>query len=337
MRNVSTIASAGLITGALLLSACSTSGTSGAGSAMPQAASQGRTGTAIANAKGIDTRYTGAYQTLQARLSPDKAKVDKDLFVSDGGSTVYLFANKTYKPDGTITDGVSDNDGLWVDKAGNLYVANVSPKNVTEYAPGSTSPTCTYSTGLVDPINETTDAKGNVYIVDFNNFNTPGFVDEFKQCGKKVVQQYSVSSGPEGVAIDSKGNLFVSFFNTNFNGAFEEFPAGKTTGTVLAATVGSPGGLAIDKKGDLIADDQTGAIDVIAPPYSSATPLVSGLSDPFHVALSKNEKLLFNANTGNGGTITIYSYPSGKLTKTLDTSNGFGAVEGVVDSPNATF
>jgi hypothetical protein len=332
MRTISTIASAGCITGALLLSACSSSGSS-AGSAMPQAAPQGRVSSSVANKYGTDLRYAGTFQTIQARLSPDKAKVDKDLFVSDSAATVFLFKNKTYKPDGSIT-GFNDNDGIAVDTAGNLYVTNVNSKNVEEFAPGSSTPKCTYDSGVVDPINVTTDAKGDVFVVDFNNFDNPGYVDEFKQCSDTVATQYSVSSGPEGAVVDSKGDLFVSYFNSDFKGVFEEFVKGKTPGKALGAVIGSPAGLTIDKDGDLVADDQSGSIDVIPEPYTTPVTLVSGLSDPFHAALSKTQKVLFNANSGSG-TVTIYKYPGGTLTKTLDSSDGLDGAEGVADSPSA--
>jgi serine/threonine-protein kinase len=331
MRTVSTIASAGLITGALLLSACSTSGSS-AGS-VPQAASQSRASSSIANKNGIDLRYGGSYQTVQARLSPAKAKADKDVFVSDSGATVFLFKNKTYKPNGSIT-GFNSNDGIAVDTAGNLYVTNVDSKNVEEFAPGSSTPKCTYDSGLVDPINVTTDAKGDVFVVDFNDLHNPGYIDEFKQCSDTVTTQYSVSSGPEGAVLDSKGDLFVTFFNSGFTGGFEEFVKGKTPGEILSVTVDSPGGLIIDKDGDLIADDQAGSIDVIPEPYTTAIPLVSGLSDPFHAALSKNGKVLFNANFGSD-TVTIYKYPAGTLTHTLGSSDGLDGAEGVADSPSS--
>ncbi|MEO7203119.1 MAG: hypothetical protein ABIZ82_11055 [Candidatus Tumulicola sp.] len=300
---------------------------------MPQAASQGRTSASIANANGIDRRYASAYRTIESRLSPQKAKADKDLFVSDAIATVFYFKNKTYKSDGSIT-GLGDPDGITVDKAGNLYIANVTAKNVEEFAPGSSKPSCTYDAGLVDPINVTTDSKGDVFVVDFNDLQNPGYVDEFKQCSDKVSTQYQISSGPEGAVVDSKGDLFVTFFNAGFNAGFEEFVKGKTQGKTLSVTVGSPGGLTIDKKDNLIADDQAGSIDVIAPPYTSATPLVSGLSDPFHASLSKTQKVLFNANNGSES-VTIYSYPAGNLTKTLDSSNGLDGAEGVADSPSS--
>jgi hypothetical protein len=337
MRTVTSIAGAGVIAGALLISACSSANSPVPHSQLPQPVAQGRTTSAIAYPNGIDKRYAGTIVSPESRLAPLAGKVEKDLFVSDGVSTVFLLKNKTYAPNGSITNGMNSNDGIWIDKAGNLYVANVNGKNVTEYAPGSSSPTCTYDAGMVDPINVTVDAKGNVFVADFNDLNAPGYVDEFKQCTDKIAQQYSINKGPEGIAVDSKGDIFVSYFNLNFGGSFVEFPKGKNKPVNLGFTVGSPAGLILDSKGNLITDDQTGFIDVSAPPYTSVTQIASGLSDPLHVSLSKNGKVLFNANAGTAQTVTIYSYPSGKLTKTLDTSDGFDGVEGVSDSPNSVF
>ncbi|MGA8534940.1 MAG: hypothetical protein WB615_12605 [Candidatus Tumulicola sp.] len=250
------------------------------------------------------------------------------IFVSDAGSTVQVLKTKTYKNIGSITSGVSGSDGLWADKAGNVYVANFLGDNVTEYPSGSGSPSCTYSTGLVDPINVTADDAGNVYVVDFNNFNNPGYIYKYAQCSNTLAKKYAVNKGPEGIAVDKHGDIFVSYHGANSNGAFEEFKRGHANATPLGATVSSPGGLVIDVNGNLIADDQAGFIDVIAPPYSSASPLVSGLSDPFHDSLNKKENLLFNANSGSA-TVTVYSYPSGKLVTTLGSSNGITAAEGV--------
>ncbi|HEY1429555.1 MAG TPA: hypothetical protein VGF18_08275 [Candidatus Tumulicola sp.] len=336
MPNIVSIASAGIVTGALLLSGCSSAGSAGPVDTVPQATYQN--GSSIVDRYGLDRRYTGfAYRSIESRIAAGHTTAEKDLFVSDGGSTVFLFKNNSYKPAGTITNGLLNTDGVWVDKAGNLYVANVDGQNnVTEFAPGASTPTCTY-TGANDPVGMTTDAKGNVFVLDFQNFGSTGYVDEYQQCQNTIVKKLSINKGPNGVAVDAKGDVFVSYFNASLHGAFEEFPNGSTTGTVLGATVGSPGGLVLDKKGNLIADDQTGSIDIIAPPYTTATPLVSGLTSPFHVGLNKKETRLFNANASSSPSVTIYSYPSGSLKKTLDSSDGLDGSLGVSDSPNAVF
>lgn len=289
------------------------------------------------SASGVDLRYASA-AVGTARLglpTAAGANVVKKVFVTDGGTSVQIIKKRGWVNIGSITNGLNGSDGAWVDASGNLYVANYNAGNVTEYAPGGTSPSCTYS-GIADPVNVTTDASGNVFVADFNHLNNPGYIDEFAQCSNTMSKQYSVNSGPEGVAVDAKGDIFVAFFNASFNGGFEEFVKGSSTPTPLSATVGSPAGLVIDKSGNLIADDQTGSIALIAPPYASAKTLVSGLSDPFHDSLTKKEALLLNANSGTT-TVTVYKYPSGTLLTTLGASNGLKSVEGVAFSPDAVF
>ncbi len=56
-------------------------------------------------------------------------KVLKDLFVADASAgAVDIFSNGTYANAGTISSGLKDPDGVWVDAKGNLYVANVTGK-----------------------------------------------------------------------------------------------------------------------------------------------------------------------------------------------------------------
>ncbi len=279
---------------------------------------------------GVDSRFAGESR-LSARffspaLAPDhhKKRIEKEFFISDTGGNVFVFKNSTYAKIGDITNGITASDGVWVDKKGNVYVANVS-SNVVEYKKGAGSPICTYSASLTDPINGTTDSAGNVYVTDFEG----GAVREYAQCSNTVKATFSLSN-PEGVAVDTKGDVFVSYGGNSF----EEFTNG--TGTTLGATVGSTAGIVLDNKGDLIADDQEGSIDLIKPPYTSATVLVSGLSDPFHDSLNSAENLLFNANDGST-TVTIYSYPAMSLLHTITSGDGIDGAEGVGESPNAVF
>lgn len=297
---------------------------------------------AIALVAGCSGGSQGATPSIPSTLQPDifsQESVPKDLYISNSVSqtvdTIEVYGNRHYKHHRTITKGLSGAEGLWVDSAGNLYAANSQLATVSEYAPGGTSPKCTYSKNIVSPIDEATDSKGNVYIVDFNHFQSPGYIDEFKQCSNALIARYSIITPPEGVAVDAKGDIFVSYV-TVAGGAFEEFKQGSKNPTELKAMIGSPGGLAIDGKGNLIADDQRGEIDVIAPPYKKATTLVSGLYNPYRLSLNKDQTLLFNVDTGTG-VVSIYKYPSGKLVRSLGSRDGLANPVGVSDSPNAAF
>lgn len=280
-------------------------------------------------ASGNDSRFLGDGSRLSPRFfSPSivsdhhRKRPEKEFFITDTSTNVFVFSDSSYAKVGDITSGVTEGDGVWVDKKGNVYVANVI-SNVVEYRRGAGSPICTYS-GMTDPINGTVDSAGNVYVTDYEG----GAVREFAQCSNTAKATFSVSS-PEGVAVDSTGDVFVAA-----DGGFTEFIGG--TPHTLGATIGASAGLAIDRSGNLIADDQEGSIDVIKPPYTTATQLVTGLSDPFHCSLNAAENLLFNANSGSAS-VTVYSYPSGSLLHTITTSDGIDGAEGVGESPNAVF
>ncbi len=307
--------------GALLLAGCSYGGSHGPASSVPDTAPMA---TVSQNAK------------IPGRLYISNA-------VSAKGNTVEVYESGTYKHIGEITKGIRNAEGLWVDKAGNLYVANSGGGNVTEYAPGGTTPICTYSKKLVGPIDETTDDAGNVYVVDFNHDQSPGYIDEYKQCSNAIAARYPIVTPPEGVAVDAQGDVFVSY-TTVAGGAFEEFKVGQTTPMVLRArTSDSPAGLVLDGKGNLISDQQgltqphkPGTIAVIAPPYKKVTTFVTGLGIPFRLALNREQTLLFDVDTFNEK-VSIYQYPSGKLVKTLGVADGVTNPGGVAISPNAVF
>jgi hypothetical protein len=283
---------------------------------------------------------------------PAPAKVQHTFFVSYGAS-IEVFDNKSYGPINSITSGVNNSAGLWIDKAGNLYVANYSGPTVTEYAPGGNSPACTYSSRLVGPINVATDDAGNVYVYDNDDTYGYGYIDKFAQCRNTISKRYFVGEVGfvQGVAVDSRGDIFISCYCGS--NEFEKFKNGSKTPTLLGALINIPRDIVIDKNRNLIAvspgyvNGNPSSIWAVAPPYAyaSAKLLVaysgqntSGLS------LNKKENLLSSSNEvwANSychppkhacGLVSVYSYPSGGLVKQFRVPYALG----VAESPNATF
>jgi DNA-binding beta-propeller fold protein YncE len=271
---------------------------------------------------------------VPAIATPDLPLIEHALFVSDLGNEVFVLRGTPYHVTREITHGVHGSDGLWVDKHGNLYVSNINAKSVTEYLRGGRVPICRYSDHLIDPIDVTTDDEGNVYVVDFNDFRTTGYIDVYPQCHNKTIARHAIVTGPEGVAVSAAGDVFVAYYNGAFGG-FEEFLKGKAKPKLLKASITKPGGIVLDRKGNLIADDQAGSIDIIAPPYANPKLLVGGLYDPFRLALNKDETRLFSADSGSAS-VTIYSYPDADLLETIS-GGSITIVEGVAISPDAVF
>jgi hypothetical protein len=327
--------------GVALLAACSGSMQgSGQSSLSPAVAQTGsfssleRTGVTPTLFAGLSVRRPAAGVRPRAA-----AKAPKDLFVTDRDlGEVIVFANKTWQNSGKISDGTLNGDGDYVDKKGNLYVADTSGA-IEEYAPGADSPSFTYNASMKDAINVSVDSKGNVYEADYQG----GFVNEYAQASNTVTNSCSPGGGVEGIAVDASGDVFVDY-NGNGGGRIAEYKGGLNgcSETVLDPTFKFVGGMVLDKHRNLlICDQQNAAVDVVAPPYSSITgELGSGFITPLHVTLDKTNKLAFVTDIGN---TTVYSvvdvldYPSGKVVTQLGTAAGLEDPWGAADAPNAVY
>ena len=328
-----------LMTSAIaLVSAGVMAGCSGGGSTM----SQSVVPTGGAQSHAVSRDGTGIAPKYLSRLHfgsglpsirPDATGAPKFLAVSDFGTGATEILNHNYALKKTITNGMNGPDGDWYDQAGNLYVANYAGITVQEYAPGSSNPSFTYTAGLGDPINVTTDEAGNVYVADYN-FGGSGFVNEYAQGSNVVINSCSPGGAPEGLAVGETGAVFVSYNNGSTANIIEyRHGLAGCHGHVLGVGLNFAGGMQIDNHKNLVACDQTaGAIDIIAPPYSSVTSSITGFFDPFHVALNKSNTLVFVADPANAN-VVVDNYPSGTNVTTLGSGNGLSDPAGVATNP----
>lgn len=265
----------------------------------------------------------------------------KDLYVTDQGlNAVELLANGTYKNVGSISNGISSPQGDFLDKKGNLYVANAGGRpDITEYAPGGTSPSFTYSAGMTDPLVVTVDGAGNVYEFDYQGSS----INEYAQGVNAVLHSCPVS-GPYGVAVDASGDVFVDAPSSSGATIIYEYIGGlikhghpyRCYPTTLGATVYRGAGMALDNNNDLIVcDDFTESVDIIDPPYSGVTrTLGSGYADPYAVTLNKDNVLAFVTDLLLNE-VFVYDYKTNTLVATIGSGNGIELPNSAVDGPNA--
>lgn len=260
----------------------------------------------------------------------------KNLYVSGfEPEDVIVLKNGSYKSAGTISKGLISPDGEFADTAGNLYIADYDGVDIQEYKPGSKSPWFTYNAGMTDPVNVSVDTDGNVYEADFDGY----YVNEYAQKSNTVINSCSPGGPVEGVAVDQSNDVFVDYNETpSGTGLIVEYKGGLANcqGTPLGVALDFAGGMVLDANGNLIVcDAYAPAVDVIAPPYSSITgTLGSGYSFPFHVTLSKNNKLAFVADFYD---VYVHKYPSGALVTTLGSAFGIIEPAGAVDGENAVY
>jgi hypothetical protein len=307
---------------AALLAACSGNGLSGSQSALPGNTMQSQSHVlSMAARSGMAPQFL----SIQHPIVPDKHKKHKgalkELAVTDNVLSEVLLFNNKYVETGTIADSFPDGD--FIDAKDNLYVANYGSIDVTEYNKAG-SLIDTYSSGLTDPVDAATDTKGNIFVPNYGS--TGAAVVEYAQGNTTPINSCNTGLNNEGVAVDSKGNVFLSGNNPNTGlGALIEYKGGLS---------GFAGGLQLDNKGDLVACDQLVGVDIIPAPYSSVskTITVSGALSYFHDALDQKNKTLFIADQA-GDHLDVVSNPSGTLLKQLGSSNGLSQPFGVATYP----
>jgi hypothetical protein len=249
---------------ALALSACSGAGGS-AGTVTPAGSGIAPLSSVPGSAQHLPGARTAvAPSHARGWLSP-QAKGGKNLIYvtsEDGSITsgVYLYPLKgqDQAPIGLITAGTSAPQGLGIDAKGDLYVANSGNDTVTAYAPGSTSPSTTYSSGVGAPFDVKAGSDGTVYVANTSGGPSgAGSVTEYA-AGSTSPERTLTLSGyvATSLALDASGNLYVGWFGFSaFNVIVEEYAPGATTGTNLNLDLPSNSfpayGLVVDPKGNL--------------------------------------------------------------------------------------
>jgi sugar lactone lactonase YvrE len=145
---------------------------------------------------------------------------------------------------GSITSGINGPRGLFVDEAGNLYVANQGGANVALYSPGATTPSLVLSQGLSQPVSAAVDPQGNVWVT--NEGSQPSIV-VYPPGGTTPSETITdpLIKIPQQITFDPSGN---AYFADNSTGV-SEILAGTTQPVSLQLerlAAGSSNGMAID-------------------------------------------------------------------------------------------
>jgi len=302
-----------------LLAACSGYGSPGMLSTLPESAAQKLS---VVNAASPD--HHRRHRPL------------KELVIADPILGELMIFDDTYHQTGSISVPVPV--GAWVDASENAYAASPSfgsGVSVTEYNKAGSLIFTYNNTSVTDPINVATDTKGNVYVA--SSGTSGASVVEYPQSSNIPINSCYTGLNNSGIAVDGKGDVFVSGDNPSTNaGELVEYKQGLSGCkiTLLGAVLGSAGGLQLDNKGDLVACDQSVGVDIIPPPYSSIskTITVSGASDYHADALNARSTKLFVVDSGVDE-VYVLSYPGGSLLKTLGPSNGLYRPSGIATYP----
>jgi hypothetical protein len=260
----------------------------------------------------------------------------EELAVSDNGAVVNLF-DPRYNRFRSFATGLPFADDMHIDRKGNLYVAGDTVVQeytgiVPQFAGALPKLTTTYSSGLSNAVDVTTDDADDVFVSD----NAGRTITEFAPGSNTIVHQCPLEGAGAGTVVGPQGAVFVAFNSgvTGF-GQIAEYAKGLAgcKATILPPQVEMAGGLQIDRQGDLvIVDENAAVVDIIAPPYAAITSSIGGFMGPFWLALSRDNAELFVTDP-QAKEVFVDAYPSGTPLTVLGTANGLNEAFGVAVAP----
>jgi trimeric autotransporter adhesin len=253
--------------------------------------------------------------------------------VQPGGNlfTIAGNGNASYFGDGgpAIQGSVNQPEGVAVDSAGNVYIADTLDHAVRKVTPdgeittlaGNGNPGYSGDGGpasqarLNQPRGLAVDADGNVYVADTGN-NQVRRIDALGTI--TTVDTGGALSDPRGVAVDRAGNLYIADTGNHrvrrvSPGSLVTTIAGKGTccysgdgGLALDAQLNQPWGIAVDTNGNVyVADAGNNAVRMLAPVSAGITvSAVTNAASNLAGAVAPGE-LVVLYGSGLGGAQTV--------------------------------
>jgi sugar lactone lactonase YvrE len=250
-----------------------------------------------------DGTTTGSYTITVNKLIPAPTNTPLTAQVYNTGAAITPlgagFANVAapgyFALADTLTKAIPTPTGIATNKAGDLFVADITAGAVYKIPAAAGGAPVAILTGLNTPLGVATDADGNVYAAALGNTNVKKITP-----GGAITSVGSGLSFPTGLTVDAAGNIYV---NETANHAVKKVtPAGVTT--TITTALSFPYGITVDDNYIYVADNSAGTIERFSKSGGAKTTLISGLTNPTDVKLDA----IGNIYVNQGGTNTLTKY-----------------------------
>jgi hypothetical protein len=241
---------------------------------------------------------------------------------------VYSQRGRDQAPIGIIR-GLINPRGLFVDKEGELYVANSAAHGVMIYEEGDFSKPVETLTGTVHPSDVTRDGDdhyGTIYVVNQNDANGgPGNISVYANGSTNPTSYLDTHANSfiDSVALDAKHNLFAGYGDQSGVAHIDEFKNGSTQPIQLPAALGYTGGIEVDNTHDLLVADpdffngqNAPAVDIFSIVRRRPEFQFGEEGWPYYVAVTKREQHMY-VSDARLLQVREYTYPGGVLLDTI--------------------
>jgi streptogramin lyase len=179
-----------------------------------------------------------------------------DIFLTDRTRIVEeTYSGGSYTQSVIPTTGLKLAEGIAIDSAGNLYVADIEGKDVLELvASGGSYTQRTIVSNLDGPTGVAVDSSGNAYIADFYAGRVLKEAPSQDGFTESVIGSGFADGSLFAIAVDDPGNLYLVGENGGIN--VETLASGHYIQSFLKAGVSGPAaGIAVDRNGNIYVSD----------------------------------------------------------------------------------
>lgn len=305
----------------------------------------------------LSTLSTSRTATSLGNRTPSCAVGSRDasyLYVADNNNgLIDIFATNSLDkgPIDKISDGISYPEGIYVDPAQTLFVANGDESGhdtVTAYAKGAHTPMLTYK-GFGFAVDVVEGSDGVVYIADADDKR----VVEYAPGSTRRLRVLRLKGYPSSLTLDSDNNLYVAYLEPHgYASQVKKYAAGATEGRdILPANVVSfIGSIFIDKRGQLlVVNDGHGGVDVFQNENTPPAQVIhTNQTYPNSLAFDARENKLYvssfyfsdlrrSTSSGPQGANTVVELPYPKLNRVKSLAEPTWGPTGLAIFPGACF
>ncbi len=217
----------------------------------------------------------------------------------------------------SVGEGIN---ALGVDAADELWVPQgLDPKSgnadIVSYAPSCGAEGTTLSDAKGQPAGIAFASDGTRYVNNITGpSSTAGNVAVYPK-GKTKPTRFLTNAQmfyANGIGVDSKGNVYVSFFSSTSTTGVLKFKGGQMPGALLGKIKnGAPGAIAFDKADNLIiTDDAAVTLNFYAPPYDKVPKIFPLQGHSPQCSLNHAQTNLACGDKTNTS-VDVFSYPAG--------------------------